>query len=134
MLSYEEDKPYNRNGSKGTYRIYECGACAGCPLASRCLPKNATARRVSRDEHEERREEMAQRMKSDEGKAQYQRRSHTAETPFAVLKSRMNLRQFLHRGLEKVGLELRWAATAYNLVKLIRLKAAAAMGTAAASG
>jgi hypothetical protein len=132
VLSYEEDKPYNRSGTKGTYRIYECNTCAGCPLASRCLPKNATGRRISRDEHEALREQMAQRLKSDEGKAQYKRRAHAAETPFAVLKSRMNLRQFLHRGLEKVGLELRWAATAYNVVKLIRLKAAASLAPAPA--
>jgi hypothetical protein len=126
-LNYAQDKPYNRHGTKGTYRVYECGACAGCPLASRCLPKNAVGRRVCRDEHEKHREAMGRRMNSVEGKAHYRRRAHAAETPFAALKSRMNFRQFLLRGLNKVEQELCWAATAYNVMKLIRFKVAAAL-------
>jgi transposase len=121
-LGYSHDKPYNRDGTKGTYRIYECGACAGCPLATQCLPKNATERRVSRDEFEDARERMAARLKSEEGKAQYKRRAHAAETPFAILKAAMNFRQFLLRGLEKVDMEMRWVSIAYNLRKLMRVK------------
>jgi transposase len=122
-LAYQQNKPYNRDGVKGSSRIYQCGACAGCPLAKRCLPKNATERRVSRDEYEEYREDLAAKMKTDEGKAQYKRRAHVAETPNAVLKTRMSLRQFLLRGLKKVEMELRWAAIAYNVVKLVNFKA-----------
>jgi transposase len=103
-LPYSHNKPYNRDGVKGKYRIYECGACAGCPLAPRCLPKDATERRVCRDEHETLREEMAKRMESESGKASYKRRSHAAETPFAVFKTVMNFRQFLLRGLKKVNI------------------------------
>lgn len=110
--------PYIHN--KGTYRIYQCGACAGCPLAPRCLPKNATERRVTRDEHETLREEMAKRMESEPGKASYKRRSHAAETPFAVFKTVMNFRQFLLRGLKKVNIEQMWISVAYNLMKLRR--------------
>lgn len=123
-LDYSHDKPYNRDGAKGTYRIYQCAACAGCPLAHKCLPKNATERRISRDEFEASRERMAARMKSEEGKARYKRRSHAAETPFAVFKTVMNFRQFLLRGLEKVKLEQHWISVAYNLKKLTRYKAA----------
>jgi transposase len=120
-------KPYNRHGVKGAYQMYEAApsSCAGCPLASKCLPKNATARRVSRDEHEPQRERMKQRMESDAGKAQYKRRAWSAETPFAVLKTVMNFRQLLLRGIEKAAQELCWAAIAYNLKKLIVFKAAA---------
>ena len=67
---------------------------------------------------------MARRLGSEAGKQQYRRRAHVAETPFAVLKSRMNFRQFLLRGLKKVEQELCWAATAYNVVKLIGRKLA----------
>jgi transposase len=132
VMNYAQDKPYHRGGVKGTYRIYECGGCEGCPLAGRCLPKKATRRRVCRDEYETHREQMARRVSSEPGKTQYRRRSHAAETPFAVLKTTMNFRQFLLRGLEKVGQELDWVATAYNLVKLISLKAAAALRPATA--
>jgi transposase len=127
VLGYSHHNAYNRDGVKGTYRIYECAGCAGCPLASRCLPKKSTERRVNRDEYEPHRERMAQRMKSEKGRAQYKRRSHVAETPFAIFKARMNFRQFLLRGVRKAGIELRWVATAYNLTKLVRIKAAAAL-------
>ena len=43
-----------------------------------------------------------------------------AETPNAVIKQVMGLRQFLHRGLEKVRTEWLWACTAFNLGKLIK--------------
>ena len=123
-LLYTQDKPYNRDGTRGTYRMYQCAACAGCPLAHKCLPKKATERRISRDEFESHRQRMAARMKSEEGRAQYRRRSHAAETPLAVFKTVMNFRQLLVRGLRKVNLEQSWISIAYNLMKLVRFKAA----------
>ena len=116
----QSDKKYTRGDVKGTYRRYRCAACEGCPLAARCLPRGATRRWVSRDEYEELREGMARRLASAEGKQQYRRRSWASETPFAVLKGPMDFRRFLLRGLEKTRTELRWAATAYDLVKLTR--------------
>jgi transposase len=130
-LDYSHDKAYKRDEKKGKYRIYQCASCAGCPLAPQCLPKNATERKIGRDEYEESRERTAARMKTEGGRAQYKRRAHVAETPFANLKSKMNFRQFLLRGLEKVEMELRWAAASYNVIKLIKLKAAQAAKAAA---
>jgi hypothetical protein len=66
---------------------------------------------------------MAQRMKSESGRERYKRRAAIAERAFAILKARMNLRQLLLRGIEKVKIEMDWAATAFNLVKLISLTA-----------
>ena len=66
---------------------------------------------------------MAKRMNSGRGKAMYKRRSHAAETPFGFLKAVMKLRQYLLVGLAKVGIEQRWADTAYNLLKLVRFMA-----------
>jgi transposase len=118
-LSYVGHNAYDHHGNKGLYRIYECMSCAGCPLGTKCLPRNAVARRLCRDEYESLREQMAQRMNRAPGRDQYRRRAPTAETPFAVLKTRMNFRQFLLRGSKKVEQEWRWVATAYNLVKLM---------------
>jgi transposase len=127
-LDYVGNKPYQHGRHKGTYRVYESASCAGCPLASRCLPGKAKRRKVCRDEYEELREAMANRLVSEEGNKQYRRRAHASETPFARLKSHMNLRQFLLRGLKKVEMELRWAAIAYNMMKLTARKLAAAPG------
>jgi hypothetical protein len=63
---------------------------------------------------------MAARMSEPSVRERYERRVWIAETPFGVLKSVMGLRQFFLRGLEKVKTEWRWAATAFNIVKLTR--------------
>lgn len=123
VLSYHHDNAYNRGGGKGVYRIYQSADCSNCPLASRCLHKNAQQRRLCRDEYEPLREAMAQRMHSETGKAMYKRRSHTAETPFGFFKAVMKLRQYLLVGLTKASIEQRWADTAYNLQKLVRFMA-----------
>ena len=133
VLFSVKDKPYTRHGQTGIYQMYEPapGSCAGCPLAGHCLPntKNPLAdpiRRLSRDEHESARERMAARLLTPEGKAQYKRRAPTSETPFAFLKQQMNFRRFLLRGIEKVVQEFRWAATSYNILKIIRFRKAMA--------
>ena len=59
-------------------------------------------------------------MATDEGRQLYNQRSHMAETPFGIIKATIGLRQFLLRGLAKVKTEWRWAATAFNLGKLVR--------------
>jgi len=122
-LNYAEDKKYDRHGKKGVYRVYECGGCAGCPLAARCLAKQTTQRRICRDEYEQDREEMARRLCTEAGRTQYSRRAHVAETPHAAIKTKMNFRQFLLRGGKKVEQEWRWTMTAYNLMKLMTRKA-----------
>ena len=58
-------------------------------------------------------------MNTESGCKTYHRRLHIAETPFAILKGVMGIRQFLLRGLEKVRTEWLWACTAYNLKKLL---------------
>jgi len=117
-----EEKPYNRHGNKGTYQVYQSVDCAGCPLKARCLTGKSPTRRVCRDEYETLREAMDRRFKSEAGRERYKQRSAIAERAFAVLKARMNLRQLLLRGIEKVRIEIDWAVTAFNLVKLIALK------------
>ncbi len=102
------------------YRIYRCTDCHGCPLASECLGKGAKTRTVSRDQHEPLREALAERMRSDAGRKTYARRAWMAETPNAVIKACLGLRQFLMRGMDGVRTEWLWACTAFNLQKLVR--------------
>lgn len=120
-LEFKGNNAYVRDGVKGTYRVYESADCSGCPLASRCLPGKSQRRKVVRDEYESLREAMAKRMGSPEGKQAYKRRSVLSETPFATMKAVMNVRQFLLRGIRKVGIEMHWIASAINLFKLVRL-------------
>lgn len=94
--------------------------CKGCPLFDQCIKGKSNFRRVSRDEAEELRKELRQRMCTDEAKTTYDRRMQ-CELPFAVIKHLMGARQFLHRGLDQVRQEWRWLVTAFNLQRLISI-------------
>jgi hypothetical protein len=120
-LPFEKTKPDERGGEQIQLRVYRCAACGGCPLAAACLhAQSRRGRTITRDPYEEVRERTAARMATESGRQRYRQRGRIAETPFAILKSVMGLRQFLLRGLEKVKTEWRWAATAFNLGKLMR--------------
>ena len=120
-LPFIRTKSSVRDGVCKTSRIYRCKSCKDCLLARVCYDRlSHSGRTISRDEYEDLRERTATRMASDEGQRLYQQRAHIAETPFAILKAAIGLRQFLLRGLPKVKTEWRWAATAFNLGKLVR--------------
>lgn len=118
-MPFEKTKPSQRSGVRVTLRIYRSHACDGCPLAAACLsPKSKRGRTITRDGFEELRARTAQRIARN--RELYNQRPRIAETPFGILKSIMGIRQFLLRGLPKVQTEWRWAATAFNLGKLVR--------------
>lgn len=121
VLPYAQMCSEYRGGAKVRRRIYRCKQCEGCPLRGECQKPNARqGRSVQRDEHETQRERLATKMQTDDAKLAYRRRLHAGETPFAVIKGAMGLRQFLTRGLEHVKTEWLWACTAFNMAKLIR--------------
>jgi len=120
-MPFEETNSETTNGEKSTWDIYRCGACAGCPLKPRCTaPTNKGGRTASRDKYATQREKFAAKMRGDPAKKKYDRRMQIAETPFAMIKHILGLRQFLLRGLENVKIEWMWIATAINLDKLAR--------------
>jgi hypothetical protein len=120
-MPFEKTKPGQRRGVRIQLRIYRCDQCEGCPLAGACLSERSKGgRTITRDQYEPARERTAARMSTPEARAVYNQRPQIAETPFAIMKSIMGMRQFLLRGLEKVKTEWMWAATALNLMKLVR--------------
>ena len=120
-MPFDKTKPDERGGLTVTLRVYRCGACAGCPLGSACLSSQSKrGRTVTRDPYEEVRQRTAARMATAAARQLYNQRPRIAETTFGIMKSVMGLRQFLLRGLEKVKTEWRWAATAFNVIKLVR--------------
>ncbi len=65
---------------------------------------------------------MRQKLRSPTGRRLYARRKALVEPVWGVLKQQRGMRQFRLRGLVKVGTELAWAALAYNLTRLHRLR------------
>ena len=103
-------------------------------MSEQCLNGKKLPRTVYREQHEELREAMDERMATPAGKELYRRRNWIAETPFAIIKAIMNLRQFLTRGIDKVRTEWLWTCTGFNLAKLVRRIAELRAGTVKNAG
>jgi transposase len=121
-----------RGGKTSLQLNYTCYDCRGCPLAADCRknPDAKKGRKVTHDLHESARRRHRERMQQDESKERYKTRQHIGETPFAVLKAVMGVRQFLLRGHEGVQTEWLWGTTAFNLKKLIGLMGPLCAGSA----
>jgi transposase len=120
-MPFDKCKPADRSEGHIDRRVYRCGTCTDCPLASFCISaKNKGGRTITRDAYEEVRERTAARMSTDKARELYNQRPRIAETPFGILKAIMGIRQFLLRGLDKVKTEWLWAVTSFNLIKLAR--------------
>ena len=78
-------------------------------------------------------ERMAYRLKTPEGHGQYKKRKETIEPAFGIIKSRLGFRQFLMRGLEKVGIEWDLVTLAYNMKRLHRMESVKRKGLLAAA-
>jgi transposase len=122
-LPREGTEKARRSGTTIELVNYRGRACAGCRLAERCRknPEAKQGRKVSRDGYEAVRRRHSERMQQEDAKERYKRRLHYGETPFAVLKSTLDLRRFLLRGIEGVQQEWLWGCTAFNLKKLMTL-------------
>jgi hypothetical protein len=66
------------------------------------------------------REQMRQKLKTEEGRAVYAKRKGTIEPVFGQIKGARGFRQFLLRGMEKASAEWDLIATTHNLLKLFR--------------
>ena len=64
------------------------------------------------------RDRMRRKTRTKPGRALYARRKHTVEPVFGFIKQGLGFRQFLLRGLEKVGPEWKLVNLAYNLRRL----------------
>jgi transposase len=124
-LAYHHMSPTKgRQGIAYRRRYWSQAAdCASCPLKGRCLQGQARQRSLSRDQYDPHRERQARHMANPESQEIYKLRRHAGETPFAWIKQRFGLRQFLVRGLDRVRVEWRWAATAFNLCRLMTILA-----------
>jgi transposase len=121
VLRREGTEEVQRSGTTIEQINYRCRACAGCPLGERCRknPQARMGRKVTRDGFEAVRRRHSERMQQEDAKERYKRRQHFGETPFAVLKTALDLRRFLLRGIEGVQQEWLWGCTAFNLKKLV---------------
>jgi transposase len=95
-------------------------ACASCHHAKDCCSNPARGRTVNRDQYEHLREQMRERMKSEEGKSRYRLRGMITEPRFGDIKRNRSIRSFALRSLKKVQAEWALVCAVSNLKTLIR--------------
>ena len=115
--SIKNDRSRNKQ-----YRQYRTKACKNCPFKKECCPsKKSPYRNILREVRQDLRDQMKQRLNSQEGKKIYARRLHPIEAIFGHLKYNLGYTRFLLRGLEKVQAEFTLMCLTYNLRKLAKL-------------
>jgi transposase len=99
------------------YNRYENpGACARCVFRSRCT--KGAHRRVFRDQNEEVRERMRAKLGKKRAHQRYNKRAHTAESPFGNFKWNLKFRAVMRRGLGKVRMEAALLFMLHNFMKM----------------
>jgi transposase len=106
------------------YDRYEnAKGCKGCPHRSRCT--RGTHRRVFRDQNEEVRERMREKLQGKGSQRRYNKRAHAAESPYGNVKLNLRFRAVMRRGRAKVLME---AALLFMLHNILKLGVAGAYG------
>jgi hypothetical protein len=97
--------------------------CQSCPLRAQCCPENRKhGRSVTRKEESVAMAAYRARMATEAAQQEYRKRAPVAEFRNLWIKTKLGLRQFHVRGLEKVGTEALWACLTHNLQHWIRLR------------
>lgn len=126
--SIRNDRSQNKQ-----YRQYRTKACQTCSSQKECSPfKKSPYRNILREVRQDLRDQMKQRLNSQEGKKVYARRLHPIEAIFGHLKYNLGYTRFLLRGLEKVQAEFTLMCLTYNLRKLAKHLLFAPIGTSSA--
>jgi transposase len=112
------------NGTKS--RLYRAAVsdCATCPHNPECCSislSKGQGRVISRRLEPESVTAFKEKMQTEEAAQIYHQRSEVAEFPNLWFKTKNKLRQFYLRGLDKVGIEAKWVALAYNIHHWLRL-------------
>ena len=98
--------------------------CRPCPAREKCCPKLNLAKRgrsVGIQLAHPAVEAFDEKMATPEAQAIYRQRAPLVEFPNAWIKTKLGLRRFATRGLEKVRSEALWAALTFNLQRAFRI-------------
>jgi hypothetical protein len=113
------------NSTKSRLYRAEKADCAACPYNNQCCPRSlpkGQGRAISRRLEPESVKAFKKKMQTEEAKQIYRQRDEVAEFPNLWFKTKIKLQKFYLRGLAKVAREAKWAALAYNIHHLLRLR------------
>jgi transposase len=126
-----EDKRLRYRGERGLAggrKLLQWAArgedCRDCAAKQKCCPKLKVGKRgrsVSVQLADPAVEAFDRKMQTPEAQAIYKQRPRLIEFPNAWIKTKLGLRRFATRGLDKVRCEALWAALTFNLQRAFRL-------------
>jgi transposase len=119
-LPYQTTK-HDRVGIERHVYTARARDCQDCPFRKQCCPA-AKSRRIVRSENVPVVAAYVAKMETEEARAIYRCRAPVAEFTNAWLKTKIGLRQFCVRGLQKVRCEVLWACLTYNIQQWFRLR------------
>jgi transposase len=113
---------YSRNVKKrnSIADVYRCKDCKNCSKFGTCTTSD-NGRVHSRYKNQEFRDSYEEKMRSSEGKKMMKIRKSLVEHPFGTIKYLMGKIPLLLRGKEKVSVEIKLYAMAYNFKRLINI-------------
>ena len=113
---------YERRSSERNrkYKVYKGINCTNCKMKYACT--KAKSRTIRREEREEIRERVIERLKTDKGKEIYNKRLYKIESIFGHFKFNLKYLMFHLRGKEKVNGEFKLMCTVNNILKIYRRK------------
>ncbi len=100
-------------------RYYATSVCGSCPIRMQCTRSVQEPRRITRWEHEDVLDVMAERVRNHP--EIMKQRKQIVEHPFGTMKRSMNHGYFLMRGLPKVRAEMSLTVLAYNLKRVLNI-------------
>jgi transposase len=127
-LKYDSREIKSRHGGRQVLQLrYRCppACCISCPLAGRCVKDATKGRTVKRLEGQELIDAQREKMKQEDVKAAYRKRSQTIERAFADAKSHRSFGKFHGRGPRRAEAQVGLLVMAQNILALHRLRAIA---------
>ncbi|WP_338552557.1 IS1182 family transposase [Paenibacillus sp. KS-LC4] len=117
LLFRYESKGTTESGYEVRKRHYRSASCEDCPLKEACTKAQGNREISVSLKYLRYKQQVREKLRSDEGYALAVRRMIEPESVFGQLKNNRGFRRFLLRGLPKVSLEVGWLSLAHNLLK-----------------
>jgi Transposase DDE domain len=124
------------NGEQVQMREYRCASehCLKCPRAARCTSNPQRGRTVSRMVGQELLDEVAARMKTQEGEKEYKKRGQTVEPRHGDMRTHRGLQRFHGYGTDRADSQIGLLTLAHNGLSLLAAREQSKASRQATSG
>jgi transposase len=101
---------------RGYRRYANASACKECEFRDKCT--TGKFRSIYRDQNEEVQERMRAKLELEENREMYNKRAHSAESPYGHAKWNLKFTHVMRRGIEKVRMEMALLFTLHNIMRV----------------